>query len=204
MTIKTISDLREILLRAPRTLRVRRRLAVDRLAGLLPAEALEDALKGLEPEEITGPGGLLTQLAGRVIETALGAELTEHLGYPPGRRAAAARQRPQRVDGARPCTPIWGRSRSARRATATAASSLSWWASARPGWPGLDDKILGLYAGGMTVRDIAAHLSELYGVRDRARHHQPRHRRRAGGRRGVAHAAAGCASTRSSTSTRCS
>jgi hypothetical protein len=29
-------------------------------------------LKGLEPGEITGPGGLLTQLAGRVIETALG------------------------------------------------------------------------------------------------------------------------------------
>ena len=26
----------------------------------------------------------MTQLAGRVIETALGAELTEHLGYPPG------------------------------------------------------------------------------------------------------------------------
>ncbi len=57
---------------------------VDRLAGLLPREGLEDALKGLDPEQITGPGGLLTQLAGRVIETALGAELTEHLGYPPG------------------------------------------------------------------------------------------------------------------------
>ena len=39
---------------------------------------------GLRPEEITGPGGLVTQLAGRVLETALGAELTEHLGYPPG------------------------------------------------------------------------------------------------------------------------
>src|SRR3954452_10378117 len=58
--------------------------ARDRLAGLLAEEALEDALKGLEPEEITGPGGLLTQLAGRVIETALGAELTEHLGHPSG------------------------------------------------------------------------------------------------------------------------
>jgi hypothetical protein len=46
---------------------------VDRLEGLLPREALEGALEGLEPEEITGPGGLLTQLAGRVIETALGA-----------------------------------------------------------------------------------------------------------------------------------
>src|SRR3954454_15788011 len=61
---------------------------VDRLDGLLPAEALEDALEGLRPEEITGPGGLLTQLAGRVIETALGAELTEHLGHPPGAPAA--------------------------------------------------------------------------------------------------------------------
>src|SRR3954464_10890212 len=57
---------------------------LDRLAGLLPEEALQDALAGLRPEEITGPGGLMTQLAGRVLETALGAELTEHLGYPPG------------------------------------------------------------------------------------------------------------------------
>ena len=56
----------------------------DRLAGLLAGEELEKALQGLAPEQITGPGGLLTQLAGRVIETALGAELTEHLGYPPG------------------------------------------------------------------------------------------------------------------------
>src|SRR5215218_11103814 len=58
--------------------------ARDRLEGLLPEDALQDALKGLEPEEITGAGGLLTQLAGRVIETALGAELTDHLGHPSG------------------------------------------------------------------------------------------------------------------------
>jgi hypothetical protein len=44
---------------------------VDRLAGLLPADELQDAIKGLAPEQITGPGGLLTKLAGRVIETAL-------------------------------------------------------------------------------------------------------------------------------------
>lgn len=44
--------------------------------GLLP----EDAVKDLEPEEITGPGGLLTQLAGRVLETALGAELSGPFG----------------------------------------------------------------------------------------------------------------------------
>lgn len=54
--------------------------ARERLAGLLPDDALQDALKGLEPDEITGPGGLVSQLAGRVIETALGAELTERSG----------------------------------------------------------------------------------------------------------------------------
>jgi hypothetical protein len=42
----------------------------DRLAGLLPGEDLEKALVGLEPDQITGPGGVLSQLAGRVIETA--------------------------------------------------------------------------------------------------------------------------------------
>ena len=49
----------------------------------------------------------MTQLAGRVLETALGAELTEHLGYPPGqappggagnhRNGATAKARPHRA-----------------------------------------------------------------------------------------------------------
>src|SRR4051794_21113733 len=85
MTIKSICDQkrdREWLSRAQSP----EEDAAARLAGLLPEEALQDALKGLEPDEITGPGGLLTQLAGRVIETALGAELTEHLGHRPGGR----------------------------------------------------------------------------------------------------------------------
>src|SRR3954462_1952690 len=56
----------------------------EQLAGLLPEETLQDALRGLDADQITGPGGLITQLAGRVIEAALGAELSEHLGYPPG------------------------------------------------------------------------------------------------------------------------
>src|SRR6476646_8450223 len=84
MTIKSISDSERDPSQSARSAQSPTDAAVDRLAGLLPPEALEDALQGLEPEEITGPGGLLTQLAGRVIETALGAELTEHLGHPPG------------------------------------------------------------------------------------------------------------------------
>ncbi len=30
----------------------------DRLAGLLPEGALDEAVQGLRPEELTGPGGL--------------------------------------------------------------------------------------------------------------------------------------------------
>ena len=84
MTIKTISDSERDPSQSTDATQRATDAAVDRLAGLLPEDALQDALKGLEPEDITGPGGLLTQLAGRVIETALGAELTEHLGHPPG------------------------------------------------------------------------------------------------------------------------
>ena len=35
-------------------------------------------------EDLVGPDGLIKQLIGRLIETAAGAELTEHLGYERG------------------------------------------------------------------------------------------------------------------------
>jgi len=137
---------------------------VDRLAGLLPEEALQDALKGLEPEEITGPGGLLTQLAGRVIETALGAELSEHLGYPPGQAppGGAGNYR----NGSTPKTvqtelgPVAVNTPRDRQGTFEPRLV----GKRQTRLAGLDDKILGLYAGGMSVRDIEAHLTELYGV----------------------------------------
>jgi putative transposase len=84
MTIKSISDQQRESSQSTQRTQSPAGAPVDRLAELLPAGALEDAVKGLEPDDITGPGGLLSQLAGRVMETALGAELTEHLGHPPG------------------------------------------------------------------------------------------------------------------------
>lgn len=136
----------------------------DRLAELLPAGALEDALEGLEPEQITGPGGLLTQLAGRVIETALGAELTGHLGYPTGEappggagnvrngstpKSVATELGPVAVKTPRDRQGSFEPQLVKKRQTRLA---------------GLDERVLDLYAGGMSVRDIAAHLSGLYGV----------------------------------------
>jgi transposase-like protein len=135
---------------------------VDRLAGRLPEEALEDALRGLEPDEITGAGGLLSKLAGRVIETALGAELTDHLGHPPG----GMPQGPNVRNGSTSKTvatdlgPV--KIRTPRDRDGTFEPKLVGKRQTR--LAGLDEKILGLSAGGMTVRDIAAHLADLYGI----------------------------------------
>jgi len=138
--------------------------ARDRLAGLLPDDALQDALEGLGPEEITGPGGLMSQLAGRVLETALGAELSEHLGYPPGQAppGGAGNHR----NGSTPKTVQTDlgsvRVRTPRDRAGTFEPQLVGKRQTR--LAGLDDRVIDLYAGGMSVRDIEAHLRGLYGV----------------------------------------
>jgi putative transposase len=135
---------------------------IDRLAGLLPEGALEEAVKGLRPEELSGPGGLLSQLAGRVVEAALEAEITEHLGHPPGgvpnsanvRNGSTAKRLQTDLGPVDIKTPGDRDGSFEPKLVAKRQTRLA----------GLDDKILGLYGGGMTVRDISAHLSELYGT----------------------------------------
>jgi putative transposase len=136
----------------------------DRLAGLLPDDALQDALAGLGPEEITGPGGLMSQLAGRVLETALGAELTEHLGYPPGQAPPGGAGNHRNGHTAKTVRTDLGpvEVRTPRDRAGTFEPKLVGKRQTR--LAGLDDRVLDLYAGGMSTRDIAAHLQGLYGV----------------------------------------
>jgi transposase-like protein len=138
--------------------------ALDRLAGLLPREELEDALKGLDPEQITGPGGFLTQLAGRVIETALGAELTDHLGYPPGQAPPGGAGNHRNGSTSKTVQTELGPVdlKTPRDRVGTFEPQLV--AKRQTRLAGLDEKILDLYAGGMSVRDIQAHLESLYGT----------------------------------------
>jgi putative transposase len=173
----------------------------DRLAGLLAPEALEDALRGLAPEQITGPGGLLTQLAGRVVETALGAELTEHLGYPPGQAPPDGAPNIRNGSTAKTLKTDLGpvQVRPPRDRDGSFEPQLV--AKRQTRLAGLDQRIIGLYAGGMSVRDIAEHLSELYGTEIRrdtiSRRPTPSWRTSPRGGPGRSRA-----STRSSTSTR--
>jgi putative transposase len=135
---------------------------VDRLAELLPEGALDAAVRGLTPDELSGPGGLLSRLAGRVVGAALEAEMTEHLGHPPGgvpqganvRNGSTAKTLQTDLGPVEINTPRDRDSSFEPRLVAKRQTRLA----------GLDEKILGLYAGGMTVRDISHHLSELYGT----------------------------------------
>ena len=131
---------------------------------MLPPEALEEALAGLAPEEITGPGGLITQLAGRVVEAALGAELSGHLGYPPGHAPPGGAGNVRNGSTPKTLKTELGevRVRTPRDRQGTFEPQLV--SKRQTRLAGLDERVLDLYAGGMSTRDIAEHLQRLYGV----------------------------------------
>src|SRR5712671_5799512 len=56
----------------------------DEVRDRLADEVIDELLAGARTEEeIVGPGGVLAQLTKRLVERAMSAELTEHLGYEP-------------------------------------------------------------------------------------------------------------------------
>src|SRR5437868_14111154 len=74
----------------------------EAVRGRLGDEVMDELLAGARTEEeIVGPGGVLAQLTKRLVERAMAAELTEHLGYephqePPGGTATPATGRRRR------------------------------------------------------------------------------------------------------------
>jgi transposase-like protein len=138
--------------------------AIDRLAGLLPRDELEDALKGLDSEQITGPGGLLSQLAGRVIETALGAELTEHLGYPPGQSPPGGAGNVRNGSTGKKVQTELGpvEVKTPRDRAGTFEPQIVKKRQRR--LTGVDEIVLSLYAKGLTTGEISAHFAEIYGA----------------------------------------
>ena len=140
-------------------------MARKKRESVIPVELLDQLLKGYEkPEDLLGKDGILDELKKAVMERALGAELTEHLGYeagdPSGNGSGNSRNGfgKKRVitdnseveievprDRAGSFEPQLIRKRQSRL-------------------PGFDEKVISMYARGMTVREIKGHLEELYGI----------------------------------------
>jgi transposase-like protein len=128
-------------------------------------ELIDELLKGCgDPSELLRSGGFLKQLSARLIERVLEAELSSHLGYE--RHAQEGRGSGNSRNGAtfkRVKTEL-GEVDVAipRDRNGTLEPKLVKKHQRR--LEGFDEKEIALYAGGMTVRDIQAHLWELYGT----------------------------------------
>lgn len=128
-------------------------------------EILKELMKGYKgPEDLKGENGLLKQLTKALIEEAMSAELTEHLGY-------EKHEQGEKADGNR-------RNGKSNKTVRTEQGPLELEvprdrnATFQPKivekhqrqFTGFDDKILSMYARGMTNREISEHLKEIYGT----------------------------------------
>jgi putative transposase len=115
-------------------------------------------------EEIVGPGGVLAQLTKRLVERALQAELTEHLGYEPHQEPPGGSGNTR--NGSTPKTLLTEQGpvpiETPRDRNGSFEPRLVRKRQRR--FEGFDDKILALYGRGLSTRDIEAHLAEIYGV----------------------------------------
>lgn len=126
-------------------------------------ELLDELLQGYErPEDMLGPGGIFDQLKKALAERALGAELGAHLAAEAATPAAPRNHRngasPKTVHTDTGALPL----AIPRDRAGTFAPQLVRKHQRR--LPGFDQKVIALYARGLTVREMQGHLAELYGV----------------------------------------
>src|SRR3974377_1961248 len=117
-----------------------------------------------KPEDLTGEDGLFKQLKKALIERALGAELTEHLGYEKGEPAGRGSGNSRNGSSAKTILTEDGEVEIAVPRDRPGSFEPQLIAKGQTRVNGLDNKILSLYARGMTVREIQGHLAELYGT----------------------------------------
>src|SRR5262245_7939770 len=130
-------------------------------------EELADQLLGRAQEqgaELLGPDGLLSQVTKAVLERALAEEMTGHLGYdkhdPAGRGSGNNRNG---STGKTVLTDIGAVDLAVPRdRNGTFDPKIGRKGQTR--LEGFNERIIALYARGMTTRDIRAHLREMYGV----------------------------------------
>ena len=69
----------------------------SKLAKDLPSDLIDELLKGYQkPEDLIGENGLLKQLTKKLVERALQAEMTDHLGHDKHEAVINATGNPQR------------------------------------------------------------------------------------------------------------
>jgi transposase-like protein len=128
-------------------------------------EILDELLKDYKgPDDITGPDGLLKQLTKAVIERAMQAEMTAQLGYEKSDLAAKPTKNRRNGKSKKTLRSDQGpldieipRDREGEFEPVIVPKY-------QREFKGFDDKILSMYSRGMTTREIAEHLKDIYGT----------------------------------------
>jgi transposase-like protein len=138
----------------------------EAVEALIASGALDDFFARIDAGEIemTGSDGLIPQLIKAALERGLQAELTGHLGYEKGDPAAALFPNSRNGFTSKTVATQVGEIDldTPRDRAGTFTPRLVPKGSRRLG--GLDDMIISLYAGGMTIRDIEHHLATTIGT----------------------------------------
>ena len=128
-------------------------------------ELLDELMKNYKkPEDLIGESGLLKQLTKAIIERAMKTEMTAHLGYekhdPDGKKSGNSRNGKSK----KTIKGEFGNMEIAVPRDRNSTFEPVIIPKGETRFTGFDDKIISMYARGMTTRDIQAHLQELYGV----------------------------------------
>lgn len=125
-------------------------------------ELIDELLKqGRKPEDVHG---LLKQLTKAVVERAMRAEMNEHLGYEKHDPAGTNSGNSRNGFTHKTLTGEFGEVEIATPRDRNGSFEPQIVRKNQTRWTGFDDKILSMYARGMTTREIQGHLEEIYQV----------------------------------------
>jgi putative transposase len=117
-----------------------------------------------KPEDIIGENGLLKELTKAILERALAAEMTDHLGYEKHDPAGHHRGNSRNGKSQKTLKGDFGELELETPRDRKATFDPKIVAKGQTRWTGFDDKIISMYARGMTTREIQGHLEEMYGI----------------------------------------
>ncbi len=117
-----------------------------------------------DPHEVLAEGGLIKQLTKAIIERCLETELEAHLGYPKHGRRETSTGNARNGSSRKKLKGAQGEIEIAVPRDRQASFEPQLIQKHQTRLEGFEDKILALYARGMTTRDIQAQVQDLYGV----------------------------------------
>ena len=117
-----------------------------------------------KPEDLIGEHGLLKQITKAVVERALQAEMAAHLGHGKHEPVANAVGNTRNGTSSKTLKGEFGELPIEIPRDRHGSFEPQLIGKHQTRWTGFDDKILSLYARGMTVREIQGHLEEMYGT----------------------------------------